>query len=924
MAEKLLMNLNEAFGFDSFRPGQKEAINSLLAGKHTLVVMPTGAGKSLIYQFAALQLEGITLVISPLIALMQDQVAGLQKRGIAAAFVNSTLTKDEQSSRMKDITAGITRIIYASPERLRNPAFIKTICAQKIALLAVDEAHCISEWGHDFRPDYLHLAQARAEFGHPLTAALTATATPHVQQDIISGLKLGNTTTRIVTGFNRPNLCFSVRYVSGLGPKLLQLRNILSPEDQGATIIYTGTRNEAEEVAGFLTSFAGIPTVHYHAGMLPEDRIRVEKSFLEKKIRVIAATNAFGMGIDRSDVRRVIHFNLPGSLEAYYQEAGRAGRDGEPAEAVLLYDPQDRSLQEFFIENSILSTENLKIINNTIWDSTLHGSLETRSQNSITITSVDEISMKTELHPVTIRVGISMLESAGALEHLGDTGRTMTLRRGEFDAVNIEKVVANGRMHGKHRHDQLEKIIEYAETNACRRVLLLKYFGDLSTSAVEDCCDNCKVLKTPPGSQIVRAELTEDARTALVILDCIRRMPIGLGRSKIAKILLGSKAVDILTFHYDRNIYYGRLAGLKKIEIELYIEQLLELGYLKTIGGKLPTIKLSPAGEAAIRDKANIPLSHAKTSPKLARKHGKAELAALGTIEQTHNLYTQGLTVEAIAVQRGLTTYTIYNHLARLIERGLVNLSEVISEEMSRQIESAIDKAGSSDSLSAIKALLPEEIEYWMIRAVIASRKSIQNGSASPVTTIEDYLSKSHPRLLKGPWGEGWSLGFHSRIGGSSWSRSEVGDLIYRFKYGEDLSVLPQLVEKALQLVRDHPELIAVDMVVPVPSTSVRDFNPVIVFSETFAKAAKLPVQSALTKARPTRPQKEMKTMAQKRANVANAFRLTKDVRSRRILVVDDLYDSGATLNEITRLLIKGGVKSVHILTLSSTIHNDA
>jgi ATP-dependent DNA helicase RecQ len=357
----LLAALQHHFGFSSFRPGQAEAVQSLLEGQHTLVVMPTGAGKSLIFQLSALLREGLTLVVSPLISLMKDQVDALTQRGILATCINSALPVGEQNARLQRLAQGAYHLVYVAPERLRSVPFLTALRGQKIGLLAVDEAHCISEWGHDFRPDYLHLAEARRRLGNPLTVALTATATPQVQADIVRLLELGEA-TRIVTGFNRPNLYFEVRYTPGPAAKLRALTELLSRPETGAIIIYTGTRRDAEEVVGFLREALHLPAGYYHAGLPAEERERLQSEFMAGRLNIICATNAFGMGIDRADVRQVIRYSLPGSLEAYYQEAGRAGRDGQPAQVTLLYAPEDRALQEYFTRNSVLSQDDLRAL----------------------------------------------------------------------------------------------------------------------------------------------------------------------------------------------------------------------------------------------------------------------------------------------------------------------------------------------------------------------------------------------------------------------------------------------------------------------------------------------------------------------------------------------------------------------------------
>ncbi|HLA87675.1 MAG TPA: RecQ family ATP-dependent DNA helicase, partial [Anaerolineales bacterium] len=297
----LSSSLHQHFGFDSFRAGQEEAIHSLLNNQHTLAIMPTGAGKSLIYQLAALQLEGITLVISPLIALMKDQVDALNRKGIPATFINSAMPVTEQKDRLTFISQGKYRLIYVAPERLRSVTFLQSLQNLTLSLLAVDEAHCISEWGHDFRPDYLHIAEARKQLGNPLTVALTATATPKVQNDIVRSLALPESTKRIVTGFNRPNLTLEVKYTADTESKFRALNELLNLHPNGATLIYTGTRRDAEEVAEFVRVVCKLKAEHYHAGLPAEDRARIQERFINGTTPVVVATNAFGMGIDRAD-----------------------------------------------------------------------------------------------------------------------------------------------------------------------------------------------------------------------------------------------------------------------------------------------------------------------------------------------------------------------------------------------------------------------------------------------------------------------------------------------------------------------------------------------------------------------------------------------------------------------------------------------
>jgi ATP-dependent DNA helicase RecQ len=347
------------FGLSSFRPGQREVISAVIEQQDCLCIMPTGGGKSLCYQLPAVMREGLTLVVSPLIALMKDQVDALQALGIAATFINSSLTQAEQRERMEEMAAGRLDLVYIAPERLRHQMFLEKLRAAKVHLLAVDEAHCISEWGHDFRPDYARLGRFRERLGWPQTIALTATATPKVRDDVAKQLQLRDPKV-FITGFARANLRFEVQEPQGDLGKYEALRVFLE-ETPGAGIIYAATRKRCEELVETLREMQkGRKVGLYHAGLMPEERRRIQDDFMEDRLPVIVATNAFGMGIDKPDLRFVVHFNMPGSLEAYYQEAGRAGRDGQPSRCLLLFSQADRYVQEFFIDNKYPPREAVK------------------------------------------------------------------------------------------------------------------------------------------------------------------------------------------------------------------------------------------------------------------------------------------------------------------------------------------------------------------------------------------------------------------------------------------------------------------------------------------------------------------------------------------------------------------------------------
>jgi len=413
--EDALSALHEHFGFEDFREGQREVIMAILEGHDTVVVMPTGGGKSLCYQLPALMKPGATIVVSPLIALMKDQVDALAARNLPATFINSSIPFEEQKARISGVRRGLYKLVYVAPERFRSAHFVETLRSIDISLFAIDEAHCISQWGHDFRPDYLRLRQAIEDIGRPRIAALTATATPYVRADIIEQLHLDEPRA-FVSGFDRPNLSINVVHTQKEREKITHIKSLAA--SSGSGIIYTSTRKAVEQVTGRLRS-AGLNVIGYHAGMDEAARSSAQDDFMSGRVQMIVATNAFGMGIDKPDIRFVVHYQMPGSVEAYYQEIGRAGRDNLPSTCVLLFNYADKRTQDYFIEGSYPPPETVARV---------YQALVATNQNRIEL-SVSEIAARAGIrNEMAVQSALIILEKAGHIERGSSSENRAALR----------------------------------------------------------------------------------------------------------------------------------------------------------------------------------------------------------------------------------------------------------------------------------------------------------------------------------------------------------------------------------------------------------------------------------------------------------------------------------------------------------------
>lgn len=471
-----LGTLERVFKHKSLRTGQERVIRAALEGHDVLAVMPTGAGKSLTYQLPAISAAGLTIVVSPLIALMKDQVEGLQTRGVNAALLNSTLSDAEQRQLLASLER--LKLLFVSPERLFNAAFQTAIQRVTLSRLVIDEAHCVSQWGHDFRPEYRRLGEARVLLGNPPVTAVTATATKGVQLEILEVLGAGEA-VQIVTGFDRTNLAYRVIPVPGDAAKLEALKTMLTTYPKPG-VVYVGTRREAEELAGVLQSW-GVGASYYHGAREQSERNRVQDDFQSGKLDVIVATNAFGMGVDKSNVRFVVHYRLPGTLEAYYQEAGRAGRDGKPARCVLLFDTDDRKLQQHFIDTSVPSEFELKRVY-----AYLHAARSEEGElNSRLATLEQNLSMTAG----KLRSIVAHLVACDSLEQFESANGVLA---GRLTAQLPTLTVPHLETLRLHKHGLLEAMLGFATRPRCRRKLILEYFGETPDFERCDVCDVCK------------------------------------------------------------------------------------------------------------------------------------------------------------------------------------------------------------------------------------------------------------------------------------------------------------------------------------------------------------------------------------------------------------------------------------------------
>jgi ATP-dependent DNA helicase RecQ len=615
-----ISSLQKHFGFDDFREGQREVIGSILEGKDAVVVMPTGSGKSLCYQLPAMILNGVTLVVSPLIALMKDQVDALQARGLPATFINSSIPESEQRARIESLRRREHKLVYIAPERFRSSRFNSALQSIPISLVAVDEAHCISTWGHDFRPDYLRLKSVIRSLGKVQTLALTATATPYVRSDIIQQLGLNQPET-FVSGFDRPNLSIEVVHTEKEREKIAHIRR-LAQKHKGSGIIYASTRKAVEQVGTKLKA-ANLSVSTYHAGMTDSVRVKAQDDFMNGRTQMIVATNAFGMGIDKSDIRFVVHYQMPGSIEAFYQEIGRAGRDGLPSTCVLLFNYADKNTHDFFIEGSYPDITVVKQV---------YDSLAATELKRIEL-STAEIARRTgERNEMAVQSALYVLERAGHIQRtapaLNRSGRGTQQGRSivMLDPLPVKQLRVDARdvaRRGELERRKLREMIDFCYTDYCYRFHILNYFGDRNHKRQCGTCGNCHprpreaiheadgAVATPsaPIDLSPRALSDDELLRVRKILACAKRMNGRFGKKMLVSTLRGSAAKQVLTARLNELSTYGLLKDMADDEVQNYIDALIGARCLQVRPGAYPTISTTDLGDRVMREQEKITLA---------------------------------------------------------------------------------------------------------------------------------------------------------------------------------------------------------------------------------------------------------------------------------------------------------------------------
>lgn len=712
--------LKKYYGYDNFRPGQRELIDAILSGRDALGIMPTGGGKSICYQIPALLLEGVTIVISPLISLMKDQVDTLKEYGISAELINSTLSISEFRDVINSAREGEYKLLYVAPERLETESFLRLMEEVPVAMIAIDEAHCVSQWGHDFRPSYKRIYSMinRLE-RRPIVAAFTATATPIVKSDIKELLDLYEP-FEVVSSFDRPNLYFEVRKPDN---KLHEIQRYLKAHPNESGVIYCATRKNVDEVCERLNKL-GIAATKYHAGLSENERTHNQENFLFDQVPIIVATNAFGMGIDKPNVRFVIHYNMPKNMEGYYQEAGRAGRDGEASECILLYSTQDIMTNRYLIEmgNTSGRTVEYEKLNSMVDYCNTEGCLRSFILNYF---------------------GQDILEKP--CEHCGNCNNDIEETDITVEAQKILSCVK--RMQERFGASQVADVLKGANTQKIRSL----NFHELSTYGImrDYPKDTIKELISfliaegylqLVGTQYPLVQLTEASYTVLKGEKVVSIKRVLVKEDKKAYTIESNKVMDYMLFEHLRKIRQT-VATEQRIQpfmvfadttlkemARFYPETLEEMMQMPGVG----EYKMKKYGDTFLEIIKNYvaeyPLEVERIKAALQEDKQQEQLtkvqppksAPRDSHKLTYELYSSGRSLDEIADERELTRMTVENHLIKCIHEGLeVNYADFIPMEYEAQIIEAIEECGAT-LLKPIKECLPEEISYTAIKFAVA------------------------------------------------------------------------------------------------------------------------------------------------------------------------------------------------------------